>query len=306
MARLRKAGLVDDSFQIQRDDEYVYIPVAGGSSGAPRQFPSMETVELDPVRSREKPRPRKAGGAFDLIGEIAITKIRNRERAVELARDLISVHPNIRAVYLDRGILGEYRLRDLELLEGDSLLTTRYRENGIIFELDVSRVYFSPRLATERMLVAKEAVDGETIIDMFAGIGAFSLNIARLHDVSITAIDSNPDAILYMNRCISLNSLKGSINPVNGDARDVMRSLPEADRIIMNLPHDAFGFLGDALARLKVGGTLHYYEILDIEGIAGRMEAMRSAGLEIRSRREVHGYSTTQSMFSLTAVKNRE
>lgn len=300
---LRKEDLLDRRYQVQRKDDLVLIPV----TEEPQNIGASYTlVDLEPKESKVATQPRKAGGAFDLMGEIAITKIRNRERAAALAKDLIRAHPNIRSVYLDAGIAGEYRLRELELLEGAPITVTRYRENGIIFELDVSRVYFSPRLATERMFVAKDTTDGESVIDMFAGIGAFSINIAKLRDVDVTAIDSNPAAIEYMEKSISLNHIRGRVHPVHGDSATVMKTLPEADRIIMNLPHESNQYLHIAVSKLKKGGFLHYYEILDMFGLESRMEQFRSLGLEITKKREVHGYSTTLSMYSLTAMKEWE
>lgn len=299
--RLRKDDLIDRNYQVQRTGEFVFIPLVKTWGG---DLPPEAIIEdIEPLTSKSASQPKKAGGAFDLIGNIAITKIRNRERVSHLAKELVSLHPNINTVYLDRGIVGEYRLRDLELLEGVPITVTKYRENGIHFELDVSKVYFSPRLATERTFVAKETADGETVIDMFAGIGAFSLNIAKLRNATITAIDSNPSAIEYMKKSIQMNRLRGTITPVLGDASLVMKSLPPADRIIMNLPHDAHRYLDIAISGLKTGGTLHYYEIMDIFGLENRMEQFRSSGLEITKKREVHGYSTTLSMYSLTAKR---
>lgn len=302
--RLRKEGNIDRRYQVQRIGEFVLIPIKKKAvDGLP---PDAKVEDIEPKESKSVNQPRKAGGAFDLIGDIAITKIRNRERASNLAKELVALHPNIKTVFLDNGIIGEFRLRDLELLEGENITVTRYRENGVFFELDVSRVYFSPRLATERIFVAKEVQDGEHVIDMFAGIGAFSLNIAKLHDAFIMAIDSNPSAIEYMKKSIGMNKLKGTVKPISGDASIVMETLSPADRIIMNLPHDAHRYLDLAVSRLKPGGTLHYYEIMDLFGVENRMEQFRSSGLTITKKREVHGYSATQSMYSLTAIKKWE
>ncbi len=297
---LKEGTGIDHDYQIQRDSEFVFVPLAGDFVPAPSG--EYEIVEMDPLASKSRPRPRTSSGAFDLIGNIAITKIRNKLRAEQLAEDLLRSHPVIKSVYLDKGIVGEFRLRDLELLRGEENFNAVYRENGLVFEMDVSKVYFSPRLATERMFVAKDAKDGEYIIDMFAGIGAFSFNMAKQHAVNVSAIDSNPEAVRYMKRNMEINSLKGSIRPILGKAEEVIGQLPRADRIIMNLPHESRNFLELARGRLKEGGVIHYYEILDVEGLAGRMSEMNSLGLDILKKREVHGYSASLSMYSLTAT----
>lgn len=297
---LRKRSLVDDQSQIQRDMDYVYIPLKESFKSD-----SYEIIVMESIPSKTKHLPKLAGGAFDLIGDIAITKIREPERAISLANSLMETHPNIRSVYLDRGITGDFRLRDLELLSGEAKTETMYRENGVQFKLDVSRVYFSPRLATERMLVSKEIREGEKIIDMFAGIGAFSLNIARVQKADITAIDSNPEAIRYMKESMALNRLPGIIRPVCGDASQKISELDDADRIIMNLPHESRKYLELAIGKLKDNGIIHYYEILDMEGIEERMEEFRDFGLTVLKKREVHGYSSTLTMYSLTAINNK-
>ena len=306
LQELRKGLWIDSGSQIQRDEDFVYIPIREDKLEEARTHSSWHIVGMEPVSSRAKHLPKLAGGAFDLIGEIAITKIRDPERAIALAQSLMETHPNIKSVYLDRGITGPFRLRDLKLLSGEAMTETQYRENGIIFRLDVSKVYFSPRLATERMFVSREVSAGEYVIDMFAGIGAFSLNIAKVQKAMVTAIDSNPDAIRYMKESMALNRLIGSIEPVCGDSAEVISGLNMADRIIMNLPHESHLYLRKALVKLKENGVLHYYEILDMAGIEERMEEFRDLGLNILKKREVHGYSSALTMYSLTASKTWE
>ena len=69
---------------------------------------------------------------------------------------------------------------------------TVHKEFGSRFLLDVKKVYFSPRLATERKRITDHVKNNEIIVDMFAGIGPFSISIARKHKVKIYAIDINP------------------------------------------------------------------------------------------------------------------
>lgn len=306
LQELRKGQWIDRESQIQHDQDYVYIPLNDARVDSAITKGSWDIVQMEPLTSRAKHLPKMAGGAFDLIGDIAITKIRERERALSLAASLMETHPNIRSVYLDKGITGPYRLRDLELISGDARTETQYRENGVVFRLDVSKAYFSPRLATERMFVSREAGEGEFIIDMFAGIGAFSLNIAKVRKARIAAIDSNPEAIRYMRESIGMNRLLGTIEPFLGDSSDIIGGLEDADRIIMNLPHESHQYLERALGKLKNNGILHYYEILDMAGIEERMEEFRSLGLSILKKREVHGYSSTLTMYSITASKTWE
>ena len=293
--RTRKLGILDNSFTIQNDAEYVLIPLIAGAA------PEMEypIVKAQGMPSKRKYLPLDTHGAFDVIGHIAITKIRNRDKAESLAQSLIKANKSISTVYLDTGIQGEYRIRDLELLAGTDNPVAMYRENGVAMTMDVRKVYFSPRLATERMLVSKDVRDGETILDMFAGIGPFSLNIARWHTCTVHAVDSNPDAIFYMQQSIKLNRIAGIVIPHNADVEAALSELNGFHRVIMNLPHDSFRYLDIALEHLDQGGILHYYEILDIEKLEERMEELRSRNMDLLQKRVVHGYSSRESMFSL-------
>lgn len=293
--RARKLGMVDNSFSIQTDAEYVLIPLIAGTA----PFMEYPTVKAQGRPSRRKYQPLDTHGAFDVIGHIAITKIRNREKAESLAQSLIKANKSISTVYLDTGIWGEYRIRNLELLAGTDNPVAMYRENSVVMALDVRKVYFSPRLATERMLVSKDVRDGEEVLDMFAGIGPFSLNIARWHRCTVHAIDSNPDAIYYMQQSIELNRLNGKVIPHNADVEAALYQLNGFHRIIMNLPHDSFRYLDVALQHLHPGGTLYYYEMLDIKTLEERMEELRSRNLDLLQKRVVHGYSSRESMFAL-------
>ncbi|HEX7467722.1 MAG TPA: 50S ribosomal protein L11 methyltransferase, partial [Methanobacterium sp.] len=127
--------------------------------------------------------------------------------------------------------------------------------------LDVKKVYFSPRLATERKRISDLVKNNEIVIDMFAGIGPFSISIARNHEVKLYAIDINPAAYKYLKENIIINKLEGTIIPLLGDVIEVLNNLNiEADRIIMNLPGTAQNFLDIAIKSLKAGGVIHYYE----------------------------------------------
>ncbi len=201
--------------------------------------------------------------SFDIIGEIVILEIPEEfdeykyiigEAALKFTRR--------QAVYRKTSkIKGIIRTRELEHLAGVDNSVTIHKEFGNRFKLDVRKVYFSPRLATERRRLSKQVEDKEIIIDMFTGIGPFSVSIAKDHSVKVYAIDINPDAYKYLKENIKLNKLKGIIIPILGDVEEVLNGLNiKVDRIIMNLPGTAWSFLDIAIKSLKPGGVLHYYE----------------------------------------------
>ena len=208
------------------------------------------------------------------------------------------LHLNLRkeeAVYRKTSkIQGIIRTRELEHLAGEDNSITIHREFGNRFKLDVRRVYFSPRLATERRRLSQQVANNEVIVDMFAGIGPFSISIAKNLNVKIYAIDINPDAYKYLKENIKLNKLKGTIIPLLGDVDEVLNGLNiKSDRIIMNLPGTAWSFLDTAIKSLKSGGVLHYYEFaseyqIPIEKI---IKTAYPRKVEILTRRKVKSKS---------------
>jgi tRNA (guanine37-N1)-methyltransferase len=182
----------------------------------------------------------------------------------------MEVNKNVNSVFEKKGeISGKYRLRDLNLLYGDKNTETTYRENKCYFKLDVKNTFFSPRLVYERKRVASSNIkENETIIDLFAGVGPFSIQIAKNHNVEIYSFDLNPDAYHYLIKNIEFNNLRGKIHAYNLDVKTLLNPVSElgkklknsADRIIMNLPEISLHFL-DVTCYLmkKTGGIIHYY-----------------------------------------------
>jgi tRNA (guanine37-N1)-methyltransferase len=128
--------------------------------------------------------------------------------------------------------------------------------------------YFSPRLSTEHDRVANLISADEVIMDLFTGIGPFALLCAKRHKVQVYAIDINEQAIRCLEKSLSLNRLQGKVVPIVGNARQIIAEQLQhkADRIIMNLPHDAFAYLDVAVTALKhTGGFIHYYGITTAE-----------------------------------------
>ncbi len=243
--------------------------------------------------------------SFDIVGDIAIVKIPEelREHATAIGRAIIEANKPIRTVVSDEGVVGDHRVRNIRVIAGEEDTKTIHREFGMQFAVDIAKAYFSPRLATERQRVMRKVKEGELIIDMFCGVGPFSIIISKnVPGSKIFGIDSNPNAIRNFMENIRINKVENVI-PMEGDARDLIPSMEPADRIILDLPQTSFEYFELALGSLKDGGTIHYYEILtDME--AQEREAQLSSIVQnqgrkmvIEERRAVHGYSPTQNHF---------
>jgi len=119
-------------------------------------------------------------------------------------------------------------------------------------------------LSYEHRRVASLVGPGETVVDMFAGVGPFSILIAKKHkDVRVYAIDLNPDAIDYIRKNALANRVESQVKGLLGDARQVVhdRLRGIANRVIMNLPETALQYVDVACeAARSDGGIIHYYE----------------------------------------------
>ena len=235
--------------------------------------------------------------AYDVIGDLVVIRLPDDllENCDAVGRALLDFVPGARAVFVDKGTQGEWRIRDLRHIAGEDRTKTVHRENGVNMVVDIARAYFSPRLAGEHWRVTSLVEPGERVLDMFTGTGGFPLTIAKHRPPQrIKAVDINPAAIGLLEESMALNRLTG-IETVVGDALETSPDM-QADRVIMNLPHGARRFLTHALECARPGGIVHYHEILEPKHLGNVEQRLKAEhGVNILSAREVRTYSPGQS-----------
>lgn len=203
-------------------------------------------------------------GAFDQIGDIIIIRIPDSllSKKKMIGKTLLEKVKTAKSVfYQSSPVEGDFRIRNLELLAGEDKTETEYKEHGCRFRVDVQKAFFSPRLSTERERIANLINDGEVIINMFGGVGMFSIIAAKKKNCTVYNIDINPDAIELCKKSISLNKLKGQVESIVGDASQIIEEklVDKGDRILMLLPERSDEFLESAIKATKSGGIIHYY-----------------------------------------------
>lgn len=205
--------------------------------------------------------------SYDIVGDIAIIRVPEplKERNKIIAETVMQTHKSIKAVWHQASaVSGHFRLRKLKWVAGENRTETTYREYGCLFKVDLEKCYFSPRLSFERMRIAQQVQPGEVISNMFAGVGCYSIVIAKhSKPEKIFSMDINPVAIQYMRENIKLNRVEEKVVPVKGDAKKVIEERLQnvADRVLMPLPEKAYEYLDYALLALKpTGGWIHYYD----------------------------------------------
>jgi len=244
---------------------------------------------------------------MDIIGDIAIIKVPEElEDKKALIGELILRHlKHVKAVYRQLGgVTGEYRLRPLEHIAGEERTLTKHREYGCVYLVDVKSVFFTPRLGSERARIASLVRDGELILNMFAGVGPFSILIAKMKPESkVYSIEANPLAYDLLVKNIELNKVGGRVIPLLGDARLLVPTLGLAfDRVLMPYPEGSLHFIDVALGALKSQGFMHYYRFgKDVQEILGELKGLGS--LRLQSWRRVREVAPYVAEYVLDLVK---
>ncbi|HKT22052.1 MAG TPA: class I SAM-dependent methyltransferase family protein [Nitrososphaerales archaeon] len=228
--------------------------------------------------------PGRASSGVDVVGDIAIVRLEGFTQAEKrkIGRSLLGEMKNVRVVLeQEGGIEGEFRLRKVKHLAGERRTLTVHRENGCSFRVDVARTYFSPRLSTERLRVAEAVGQKERVLNMFAGVGPFSILIAKRAHAGVTSCEINGYAAELHEENNRLNKVADLVTVVNADASDLPRLVKTRfDRILLPHPSAADKFLPAALKLAKKGARLVYYR--HVLG-ADEAEAARALRRELRA-----------------------
>ena len=202
--------------------------------------------------------------AFDQIGHIIIIRIPDSliSKKKLIGETLLEQVKSAKSIfYQSSSVDGEFRTRDLEILAGDDKTETEYKESGCRFFVDVRNVFFSPRLSSERTRIAEFVNNDEVVVNMFGGVGIFSIIAAKMKRCTVFNIDINPLAAKLCKKNIVINKLVGNVISIEGDASQVINSQLEnkSDRTLMLLPEKSDEFLDSAILSTKSGGIIHYY-----------------------------------------------
>jgi tRNA wybutosine-synthesizing protein 2 len=170
----------------------------------------------------------------------------------------LSKKHNVKTIMKIDHIQGTKREPVYKILFGNETETIN-KENGCLFKLDLSKVMWSKGNNNERLRIAKLVKDNETVIDMFAGIGYFSIPIGvHSNAKQVYAIEINPNSYHYLCENINLNKLD-NVTPILGDCMKVTPRF-SADRIVMGYVKTTHHYLKVAIDSLNKGGILHYHE----------------------------------------------
>lgn len=219
--------------------------------------------------------------AYDIVGSIAILEIPPElvKKEKLIAETVLNLHNNIKTVVKKAGIhSGRYRTQKMKILAGEKKKIAEYKENNVRLRLNVEKVYFSPRLSTERLRISNLTKKGESVLVMFSGCAPYPCVIAKnAHPKEIYGVEINPHAHKFAEENIKLNKLT-NVTLFKGDVRKSVPKLKKKfDRILMPLPKSAETFLDIALSAAKKGTVVHFYDFLHKDEFGKAKEKIRKA-----------------------------
>jgi len=345
----KKLRIINQDYQIEYDGDYILFPIRTlpdeQYNELNKTFKNQLSIEIIIKKAKSKKKGERNSledilenklpndvlniipRSYDVIGSIAIVEFDrfselSQKKSIkyknQVASAILQLNKGLKSVYEKKSeIKGIYRLRELSILKGPDNPETIHKENKCVFKLDIKETYFSPRLVYERNRIATSQFnENENIIDLFAGVGPFSIQIAKNHPVNIHSFDINPAAYKYLEDNIRLNEVNDKITAHNLDVKNLVDKkniLGETlkngiDRVIMNLPEKAVNYIDVACFLLKKsGGILHYYLFNDksspieqaIQNLEKKCDEEKYYIAKILSSRKVKGYSPKIDLISL-------
>jgi tRNA (guanine37-N1)-methyltransferase len=286
---LWELGILDRCKKITSDELFVYLPILPADHPVLKRL--KEISDFEPVEREFDPEPSRVtpesilgySPSFEIIGDIAIVE---PEDAKKVASALLSSCKSLRSVITPiSDVEGEFRTRRFKNIAGEARTITVHKEHALRYRVDLEAVYFSPRLGTERLRIARQVKSNDFVLDMFAGVGPFALLLAK-RGAKVVAIDKNPVSVRYLRENAALN--KVDVEILEGDAAKLALNYENmADHVIMNLPHSAHHFLAPAIRAAKNGGLVHYYAISSEDDLYKDMELIEAAASNLGIKAEV-------------------
>ncbi|MEM3598444.1 MAG: class I SAM-dependent methyltransferase family protein [Candidatus Hadarchaeum sp.] len=236
---------------------------------------------------------------FKRIGHVAIINLPDEllNRSQEIALKIMELTGAKTVALSEGGITGKFRVPRLRVIAGNPNTEVIHVENGCRFKMDVAKVMFSPGNVHERKRIADLVSPGEVVVDLFAGVGQFSIPIAvHAKPRRVHSIEMNQIAFGYLQENVRINKVGHIVRPIMGDCSAVAPK-GVADRVIMGILHVTHRYLPLAMEVLKPeGGVIHYHETVPsplrfkrpVERI---FQAAGGREVEIINRRVVKRYS---------------
>jgi tRNA (guanine37-N1)-methyltransferase len=199
---------------------------------------------------------------YDIIGNIAIVKFKKDEKLRDkkkFAEKFLKEHKAVKTVLEESKFKGRLRTKSPKHIAGEKTREILYKENGCLFRLNIDTCYFSPRLSTERLELAKKVKKDENVLVMFGGVAPYAIVISKHSKAKkITSVEISRECNKYARENVKRNRLH-DIEIVQGDVKRKVPELGKFDRVIMAPLNLKRTFYDIAFRAVKPKGTLHCY-----------------------------------------------
>ncbi|XP_077476675.1 tRNA (guanine(37)-N(1))-methyltransferase [Stigmatopora argus] len=217
---------------------------------------TYDNLKSEEVLEAVLPQGQDVTSAFSRIGHIAHMNLRDHQLPYRnlIGKVIMDKNPGVTCVVNKKNIIDSaYRNFKMEVLAGEENMFAKVKENGATYEFDFSCVYWNPRLSTEHQRVVDLVKRGDTVFDVFAGVGPFAIPAAR-SGADVFANDLNPESYKWLQHNSKVNKVEGKVKSFNLDGRAFVRGplkqelpalIKENNRVhvVMNLPALALEFL---------------------------------------------------------------
>jgi tRNA (guanine37-N1)-methyltransferase len=254
--------------------------------------------------------------SFDSFGDIAVIEIpKELEKKKKLiGSTLLKMQPRFDTILsIESNHEGEFRIQKVKVIAGKRNKVATYKESGVTLKVPLGEVFFSPRLGTERLRIAKEIKEGEIIGCFFSGVGPYPIVFSKNSKMkSAVAIELNPVAHEYAVENSVINKCSDKIVFFKGDVKEVYKNFKNNfDRIAMPLPHTGYQFLEEAFYCIKEKGIIYFYEIVEKGNFKLPQSQIRDAAkkmnrkIRIINKRRVRQFSPSkeQIVFDIKVIK---
>jgi tRNA (guanine37-N1)-methyltransferase len=215
---------------------------------------------------------------YDILGNLAILKFPDgtsgKEKKKEAFRILKSQKHIETVLEKSDKVRGRLRTIRTKYLAGKKTKEALYRENNCLFKFDVEKCYFSPRLSGERLEIARKCKKNDNVLVLFAGIGPFSIVIAKLAKSQVTGVELGRECSKYALGNVKLNKLS-NVKVIQGDVKKLGKLIRKEkfDKIIMPRPQLNDTFLEYIWNFAGKGTEIYYYDFgKDIGEIVKKVE----------------------------------
>lgn len=190
----------------------------------------LEELEADRADGDDDDESKPRRARYDVVGDVVVLRrpVLSDEDAAALAARILKSNGKLRVVVAPPAgaqLAGAHRSPASALVciggRDRKPLTTTHNEHGVSVVMDLNECFFTPRMATERLRVARAVARNERVLCLFAGCGAETLIIAATTAcANVVAVEVNPVAT----RCLvrSVQTLRRSKGDAAADRIEVV------------------------------------------------------------------------------------